>query len=720
MGYDDVDSLLQLYRVQIKYGCGDKQCNKPFCLSNEKRKGHAIGGRIFTAMAAQSLANHLVAYQGESGVCAELKRKPIFNIQSSKEFKSDTLPERQKGQKSPSAKSVNSLASQIQSISEVVKPHEQIKELCPHICLDTPGYLLNKLYKHNHRAQPSQYEPAQNCTLSCEKLEEAGFRLVYILGAFYAKMDKGYLCKSHLDESSKPELLQSLLYKFGDLSDSQGIERLWSAFYDTSQDALESILFPRCSHSNQAFLSESQHNAYIDSSRHSSLPLRLPPYAALFRRNPYFFQKSALQGSKSLRCVTKYAISSKKGLELFRYACLRQMEIAITKSHYIRACFDHFSLLGGLIDTRRINDLCAGEGEDFVVDVDRGYNFLASLTKRLSVALRVPELVKRPLRIRFGAGEQLAVDQGGLQVEVFQLFGYELTHSSHRLFLSPHDLAWFNPGFSDSPSVYQFVGMWFGIALYNGCMVDIRFPLKFYSFLQGLDDLERMDFDDFAAFDPVGARSLQKLLKLPDSVLHGMDLAFEFSYLSDKTGTVCSVPLPSAKLHSRITHDNVELYVDEYIQCAMICLVKPFIDAFKQGFRFVIGEDLVHLVESHDLQLMIEGTGEIDTLMLEQFTSYDGYTKDSLTIRLFWEVVKDFSQAQKESLLEFVTGSKRIPFGGMAKIDLVIQHNGNDTSRLPSSAVCFSRLLLPEFSNKDDLRKMLLLALEHSKGFGLI
>jgi hypothetical protein len=87
--------------------------------------------------------------------------------------------------------------------------------------------------------------------------------------------------------------------------------------------------------------------------------------------------------------------------------------------------------------------------------------------------------------------------------------------------------------------------------------------------------------------------------------------------------------------------------------------------------------------------------------------------------RAFWEVVHELSVEQKKYLLAFVTGSDRVPIKGISKLTFIIQRNGPDSDRLPTSFTCFSRLLLPEYSSKEKLQKMLTTAIDNARGFGL-
>lgn len=57
--------------------------------------------------------------------------------------------------------------------------------------------------------------------------------------------------------------------------------------------------------------------------------------------------------------------------------------------------------------------------------------------------------------------------------------------------------------------------------------------------------------------------------------------------------------------------------------------------------------------------------------------------------------------------------------GGLGKLQMVIQRDGPDTHRLPTSRTCFNVLLLPEYSSRGKLGDRLLTAINNSEGFGL-
>ena len=404
---------------------------------------------------------------------------------------------------------------------------------------------------------------------------------------------------------------------------------------------------------------------------------------------------------------------------LFRYGCLRQMGTTLLRLDNVsRVLSEIRSILR--VDSNadaqhRVPSL--RNVNYFALDVDRD-DFLNSTFRCVSRALLVENLIRRPLKVRFGAGE-LAIDQGGVQIEFFQAVGHYMVFSDYGFFSynSESRMAWFNPGYTGEVKLFEYLGVLFGIGVYNGCMIDIHLPMAFYKLLKGYDG--HFDLSDLKDLDPALVRSLE-IVEGEKQSIESVGLTFEHSFRTDE-GEVVVTRLPSYSGDGSVTSDNFADFLEEYPDCILRDSVEPFIEAFRKGFQFVISHQLLNLIDVEEFQLLVEGTNHIDIDVLRVSTTYsDGYTDNSPTVRHFWSVVGEFDDHQKELLLEFVTGSRRVPIGGLSRLRFVIQRHGTDASRLPSSSVCFTRLLLPEYQSKEQLKKMLLLALDYSKGFGLL
>ena len=79
------------------------------------------------------------------------------------------------------------------------------------------------------------------------------------------------------------------------------------------------------------------------------------------------------------------------------------------------------------------------------------------------------------------------------------------------------------------------------------------------------------------------------------------------------------------------------------------------------------------------MELIICGTQYLDFHELEKSAKYeDGYEKDSLTCKQFWEVLHELNEEEKKKFLFFVTGCDRAPINGLGSLVIIISRFGPD------------------------------------------
>ncbi|TGZ84448.1 HECT-domain-containing protein [Ascodesmis nigricans] len=170
----------------------------------------------------------------------------------------------------------------------------------------------------------------------------------------------------------------------------------------------------------------------------------------------------------------------------------------------------------------------------------------------------------------------------------------------------------------------------------------------------------------------------------------------------------------------QVTNENREDYVRDYISWITERSIRRQYEAFERGFFSVCSRRAISLFSPSGLKALVEGdqSAFIDVDELEAvFTYEDGYSPEDRVIKYFWEVVREFTEEQKTQLLEFITSSPRVPVGGVQKLKICIGKMG-DPEHLPSSFTCFGKLKLPEYESKEQLREKLLIAIQHTLGFG--
>ena len=88
-------------------------------------------------------------------------------------------------------------------------------------------------------------------------------------------------------------------------------------------------------------------------------------------------------------------------------------------------------------------------------------------------------------------------------------------------------------------------------------------------------------------------------------------------------------------------------------------------------------------------------------------------------IQWFWKCVRSWPPERKSRLLQFATGTSRIPVNGFKDLQgsdgprrFTIEKSG-DPSQLPKSHTCFNRIDLPPYKDYASLEHKLTLAVEY-------
>ena len=92
-----------------------------------------------------------------------------------------------------------------------------------------------------------------------------------------------------------------------------------------------------------------------------------------------------------------------------------------------------------------------------------------------------------------------------------------------------------------------------------------------------------------------------------------------------------------------------------------------------------------------ELELLIGGIADIDVDDWKKHTDYRGYTEQDEVIQYFWKCVRTWDAEQKSRLLQFTTGTSRIPVNGFKDLQgsdgprrFTIEKSG-EVNQLPKS-----------------------------------
>ncbi len=325
--------------------------------------------------------------------------------------------------------------------------------------------------------------------------------------------------------------------------------------------------------------------------------------------------------------------------------------------------------------------------------------------------------LKKEIKIKF-AGED-GIDAGGVQKEFFQLIVREIFNPDFGMFFLDKDSRsyYFNSN-SNELREFELIGTILGLAIYNGIILDVNFPLVVYKKLIGK---KKTSLADLANVSPELHRGMQTLINFPGDDVESV-YARNFQVEVDNFGEKKYVDLKPGGGEIPLTNANrfefVELYVDYFLNKS----VEKQFAAFKRGFDLVVNGPAFDIFSPEELELLICGEPELDFGELEKAALYEAedFGPSNQVVKWFWEIVHNLNEEEKKKLLRFVTGSDRSPIGGLKNLQIIIQKSGGDgDDRLPSSHTCFNTLLIPNYSSREIMQARFAIALDNSTGFGL-
>ncbi|GCB72634.1 hypothetical protein scyTo_0006394 [Scyliorhinus torazame] len=303
----------------------------------------------------------------------------------------------------------------------------------------------------------------------------------------------------------------------------------------------------------------------------------------------------------------------------------------------------------------------------------------------------------------------------GVSLEFFTLFGREL-HSNGQIFQRSEDseLLWFPSWEPERDEVFHLVGIICGLAASNRFICNFHFPLALYKkLLQVQPTLE-----DLKELSPVEGKSLQDILDYEyDDTEEEFCLDFTIPKQTADGDTIYQELIPNGSKIPLQKH-NRKQYVDAYVNYKLNTSVKKQFEAFARGFRNS-ALPVVNLFRPEELRDLIHGNADYEWDLLEKNAGYDGYTQTDKTVRNFWEVFGNLEEEKKKRFLAFLSGSDRLPVGGIQSFQIAIinTRSSEPDSSYPRAYTCSRSLDLPNYSSIEILREKLLHAIESGEEF---
>uniref|UniRef100_A0A671K9L2 HECT-type E3 ubiquitin transferase n=1 Tax=Sinocyclocheilus anshuiensis TaxID=1608454 RepID=A0A671K9L2_9TELE len=334
---------------------------------------------------------------------------------------------------------------------------------------------------------------------------------------------------------------------------------------------------------------------------------------------------------------------------------------------------------------------------------------------RQVMKMRPKDLWKR-LMVKFRGEEGL--DYGGVAREWLYLLSHEMLNPYYGLFQYSRDDIYtlqINPDSAVNPehlSYFHFVGRIMGMAVFHGHYIDGGFTLPFYKQLLG----KPITLDDMESVDPDLHNSLVWIL---DNDITGV-LDHTFCVEHNAYGEIIQHELKPNGKSIPVTQDTKKEYVRLYVNWRFLRGIEAQFLALQKGFNEVIPQHLLKAFDEKELELIVCGLGKIDINDWKSNTRLKHCTADSNIVKWFWRAVESYDEERRARLLQFVTGSSRVPLQGFKALQgaagprlFTIHQIDASTNKL------FNRIDIPPYESYDKLYDKLLTAIEETCGFAV-
>lgn len=177
-----------------------------------------------------------------------------------------------------------------------------------------------------------------------------------------------------------------------------------------------------------------------------------------------------------------------------------------------------------------------------------------------------------------------------------------------------------------------------------------------------------------------------------------------------------------------VTNQNRLVYISYIARYRLQVQPAMQTNAFLQGLGQIIQPAWLSMFNQSELQTLVSGeTGDIDVEDLRRNTQYGGvYTigddnQEHPTVQLFWKVMHELNNEERQKVIRFVTSTPRAPLLGFSHLNprFSIRDSSEDQERLPSTSTCVNLLKLPRYATAEILRNKLLYAVSSGAGFDL-
>jgi hypothetical protein len=186
-----------------------------------------------------------------------------------------------------------------------------------------------------------------------------------------------------------------------------------------------------------------------------------------------------------------------------------------------------------------------------------------------------------------------------------------------------------------------------------------------------------------------------------------------------------------------VDNENKWEYAKLLVQYKAKYAISDMLHPFLQGFHELV--PLQCLQDAHisitELDLMLNGRPILDVEEIRAYCIYQGahagseedlldagivpFGEKHVTVTWLWQVMRDFKEEERRSLLKFFTGSAKVPLDGFDPPLNITEGCDMLRDSLPKAHTCFNQIVLPEYTSYEKMKEKIRFAIVNTEGFNL-
>ncbi|CAD7704724.1 unnamed protein product [Ostreobium quekettii] len=284
---------------------------------------------------------------------------------------------------------------------------------------------------------------------------------------------------------------------------------------------------------------------------------------------------------------------------------------------------------------------------------------------------------------------------------------------------------------------FKLLGRAMARALLDQRLLDMDINPLFFKVAQG----EPVDLHDIKEIDNALGVTLEKLQAALESWKAGGrrgPIAVEGTALDDLYLTFTLPGYVDYELREKggqsiVRTSTLEQYIDAVVKATLHDGIELQVQAFREGFEEVLPLEVLDCFYEDEMDVLLRGVQEPWTVqkLADCVKCNHGYTAQCRAVQWFLEIVSELRGMDQRRFVQFVTGSPRLPPGGLASLHPPLtvvkktqatqgsegtsaggtSQDDSQNLTLPSVATCQNYFKLPDYASKDIMRRQLLFAI---------